>query len=210
MNWCSQIDSHTTTGDMWSKLKAIEGRNTIIPPHPDPQGEANRLINNYANRAKSSQLPDEAQDEQIQLHDIRAEELQCNVDLPDNDTDRDFSIFELCAALEPKRTPLRERMDLYLGSLSTHPLPLKYAYYGYSIFLGLKVNSPLSGKVLSYTAFQNRLTPKIQGQSPSCQLLTNSWNPWSYPGCCGGQAYHMTTSGAFPGADLLTTVFQHF
>ncbi len=103
MNWCSQIDSHTTTGDMWSKLKAIEGRNTIIPPHPDPQGEANRLINNYANRAKSSQLPDEAQDEQIQLHDIRAEELQCNVDLPDNDTDRDFSIFELCAALEPKK-----------------------------------------------------------------------------------------------------------
>ncbi len=103
MNWCSQIDAHTTTGDMWSKLKALEGRNTIIPPHPDPQGEADRLVNNYANRAKSSQLPGEAQEEQLALHDTRAEELQCNIDLPDNDTDRDFSIFELCAALEPKK-----------------------------------------------------------------------------------------------------------
>ena len=67
LKWCSELEHNTPLGEMWRKLKTLEGKAPSVPTHPDPQAEANRLAGMYADRARSCHLPREVFDEQRRL-----------------------------------------------------------------------------------------------------------------------------------------------
>ena len=69
MEWCQSLDSHTSLGAMWKKLRSIRNKGPPPPPsHPDPQGEAERLAEKFASRTKSTNLPPATRNE---LHRLR-------------------------------------------------------------------------------------------------------------------------------------------
>ena len=103
LKWCHELDHNTPIGEMWKKLKAIEGKATVTPTHPDPQVEADRLVHAYADRARSSQLPKEVQDKQRRMRSSRLKSLHKMSNTPDPATDKPFSMHELTTALLRKR-----------------------------------------------------------------------------------------------------------
>ena len=103
LNWCADIDYKTTTAEMWKRLKATEGKQRVTPLHPQPTDEANRLIDNFTNRAGTAQLPISVQTTQRKL-ESRRKLIICNaINIPDIDTDRPFSASELTRALGSKK-----------------------------------------------------------------------------------------------------------
>lgn len=103
LDWCEKLQHNTPIGDMWKKLKSIEGKPAAASPHPDPHAEANRLVEGYATRARSSQLPKEVLDRQRQLKSARLRSLRQMSKIPDPSTDRPFSTSELTTALTKKK-----------------------------------------------------------------------------------------------------------
>jgi hypothetical protein len=59
------LNAHSNAADMWRQLKSIAGTPACAALHPDPQAEANRLIEHFTSRSHSSnlkQLVKQAQD----------------------------------------------------------------------------------------------------------------------------------------------------
>ena len=98
-----KLEHNTPIGELWRKLKAIEGKPAAAPLHPDPPSEVNRLVDGYANRAGSTQLPKEVLDRQRQMKSARLKNLRQISGTPDPSTDRPFSTSELATALSTKK-----------------------------------------------------------------------------------------------------------
>jgi hypothetical protein len=102
LDWCAQLDHSTSVADMWKKLRSIEGKSKPQRLHPDPEVEANRLINNYTSRSSPTQLPADVKRVQDQLKSNRLLELENFIKISD-DTDQPFMIHELIDALSKRK-----------------------------------------------------------------------------------------------------------
>jgi len=98
--WCETLNSHTKIKDIWSHLRKATGcyRTNRIPAHPDPQGEANKLINQFATRSSSSNLDQNtvealAINRPLQLHIIE------NAIEDSDDTDHPITMAEINKAI---------------------------------------------------------------------------------------------------------------
>ncbi|XP_045122681.1 uncharacterized protein LOC123511124 [Portunus trituberculatus] len=100
MEWCQSLDSHSSLGTMWKKLRSIRNQGPPPPPsHPDPQAEAERLAEKFASRTKSTNLPAETREKLQNLHPRRLLTINaaCTEDAP---TDTPFTRQELQNALK--------------------------------------------------------------------------------------------------------------
>ena len=72
LKWCASMGHGNNIGETWRKIKIAAGKApTKQPVHPDPTGEANRLIDTFAARSSSNQLLVEVRRTQDQLEERR-------------------------------------------------------------------------------------------------------------------------------------------
>ncbi|KAK8372172.1 hypothetical protein O3P69_011867 [Scylla paramamosain] len=103
LDWCSSWNPHTRLGKMWRNIHMASGKVPARPPlHPDPNGEANRLVDSFATRSSHTQLPQETRDFQQRLREERLETV-CRACLEEAPTDTPFTPQELKATLKPRR-----------------------------------------------------------------------------------------------------------
>lgn len=58
LEWCSQLNAHTSLARLWDHIRRVTGKTrTRAPLHPTPQVEAERLATLFRDRASSAQLP---------------------------------------------------------------------------------------------------------------------------------------------------------
>ncbi|XP_050714974.1 uncharacterized protein LOC126997803 [Eriocheir sinensis] len=58
LKWCASFNQHTSLGDLWAKINTASGKRPSRPPaHPQPQQEAERLVDMFVSRGSSVQLP---------------------------------------------------------------------------------------------------------------------------------------------------------
>lgn len=70
LEWCSQLNAHTSLSQLWSYIRRDTGKaKSKTPPHPEPQVEAERLANHFKTRASSTQLPDDTRRENRNNYD---------------------------------------------------------------------------------------------------------------------------------------------
>lgn len=103
LDWCSSWNPHTRLGKMWRNIHMASGKVPARPPlHPDPNGEANRLVDSFATRSSHTQLPQETRDFQQRLREERLETVHraCLEEAP---TDTPFTPQELKATLKLRR-----------------------------------------------------------------------------------------------------------
>ena len=94
LEWCAMLNEHTYIGDLWKGLKRIAGKRTERIVIPQPEQEANRLAELFANRTSSNNLPAATRSMQERLDAgrwVKIEEACNQVD----DTDRPFTLREL-------------------------------------------------------------------------------------------------------------------
>ncbi|MPC37898.1 hypothetical protein E2C01_031393 [Portunus trituberculatus] len=103
LQWCTNKNSHTKLSDLRRQVRTGAGQRVAFPrTHPDPEGEAQRLITTtYADRASSQQLSPETL---AILNEQQAEQealiLQaCEENRP---TDTNFTLKELERTLRPR------------------------------------------------------------------------------------------------------------
>ncbi|MPC54028.1 hypothetical protein E2C01_047934 [Portunus trituberculatus] len=97
------MDPHTNLSNMWKQIKTISGQKPAKQAsHPEPITEANRLINSFADRCDSVQLPPATQRKQRKLRPERRENIShaCNAVAP---TDVPFPTKELRDTLKPQK-----------------------------------------------------------------------------------------------------------
>ena len=88
---------------MWRNIHLASGKTPAKKAlHPDPTSEANRLVDGFAQRSNSEQLPQETREKQQQLEQQRADAVRtaCLEDAP---TDTPFTREELEATLQPRK-----------------------------------------------------------------------------------------------------------
>ena len=95
MEWCAQISQHSTLAQIWKFLKMVSGKYSKCEAiHPNPEQEAERLANKFAERTKTSNLPLETQQLQEQLAPMRLNAIEQACNRPDV-TDTPYTIEEL-------------------------------------------------------------------------------------------------------------------
>ena len=99
LNFCANIDNHTSTSQIWKKLKTIEKRRPSTPLHPNPTVEAERLIKHFISRSKSTNLPDCVLSEINSTLEERKRNIKTHTDTPDPDTDQPFTFIEFTRAI---------------------------------------------------------------------------------------------------------------
>jgi len=97
--WCESLNCTSTLGKMWEKLKQIKG---VQSPafHPDPKCKANELMNNFANRTKTSNLPSEIIITQENLKPERTRIIEEAISSHNEILDKDFNEIELKSCLK--------------------------------------------------------------------------------------------------------------
>ena len=103
-DWCARLSQHTKLRDTWFSLKRATGTNTRprTATHPNPQQEAERLAEKFAQRTSSENLPQETRRLQQQLHEQRWNEINRACNTPD-DTDAPYTLQELRATYKSGR-----------------------------------------------------------------------------------------------------------
>ena len=97
LDWCGELNQHTSLGTLWSQLKRATGKKTHKQPtHPNPTQEADRLANSFASRAASTNLPTNTLLKQQQLSDQREQQIEAACNRPDI-TDIPFTSMEFQA-----------------------------------------------------------------------------------------------------------------
>ncbi|XP_064083918.1 uncharacterized protein LOC135199693 [Macrobrachium nipponense] len=100
LKWCSQTTRLTSIAKMFKWFNKISGKSKITQPHhPDPQAEANRLTQHFADRTKSAHLPQTTRERQVALDPGRWRVINTACNIPD-DTDTPFTLKELGKALQ--------------------------------------------------------------------------------------------------------------
>ena len=84
---------------MWRQLKTITGTPISAALHPDPQAEANRLIEHFTSRSHSNNLPPLVKQAQDALAPLRTAAIQ-QAAQESADTDTPFTYKELAQALK--------------------------------------------------------------------------------------------------------------
>ena len=102
--WCSQLSRLSKIRDLWAWLKRVAGKNNKqnTSTHPNPQQEAERLAETFANRTNSENLPIETRQKQQQLHDQRWAAITQACEQTD-DTDIEYTIQEYRATFKNSR-----------------------------------------------------------------------------------------------------------
>jgi len=98
-NWCESLNSSSSIGKMWNKLKELKGI-TPVAFHPDPQNKANELMNNFASRTKSSNLPQQIVNTQMLLKSDRMRIINDAIAQENPILDRDYNMVELKACIK--------------------------------------------------------------------------------------------------------------
>ena len=98
IEWCENLDSNSNLSNMWGKIKNLEGKNNP-QLHPDPQKKADEMITNFTDRAKSSNLPKEIQDNLKKQKDQMNEKIQRAISEEDHELDKDYNMKELKSAI---------------------------------------------------------------------------------------------------------------
>ena len=97
LEWCSQLNQHTSLSQLWQSLKRVAGKKfNKTPTHPQPQLEAERLATNFAERSATTQLPQCTRLKQEQLAPERWNAINTACTQHDT-TDTPFQIQELRA-----------------------------------------------------------------------------------------------------------------
>ena len=101
--WCESLNSASTLGKMWEKLKKLKG---VEHPsfHPDPKSKANQLINNFSNRTKMSNLPHDIINFQEYLKPHRSSIINDAIEKQNDILDKDFNEIELKSCLKNIKT----------------------------------------------------------------------------------------------------------
>ena len=95
MEWCTQISQHTSLSQIWRFLKIVSGKYSNRQPiHPNPEAEAERLANKFADRTKTINLPQDTQQLLERLAPMRLTAIEQACNRPD-DTDIPYTIDEL-------------------------------------------------------------------------------------------------------------------
>ena len=102
--WCSQLSRLTKIRDLWAFLKRVAGKNSTQKrsTHPNPQQEADRLAEAFANRTNSENLPIQTRQKQQQLHDPRWAAINRACEQTD-DTDTEYTLQEYRATFKNSR-----------------------------------------------------------------------------------------------------------
>ena len=95
MEWCTSISQHSTLAQIWKFLKMVSGKyNKTQTTHPHPEEEAERLATKFADRTKTTNLPQETQQLQEQLAPMRNNAIEQACQQADT-TDTPYTIHEL-------------------------------------------------------------------------------------------------------------------
>ena len=95
MEWCTRLSQHSTLAQIWKFLKIVSGKyNNTQVTHPQPEEEAERLANKFADRTKSTNLTHETQQLQVQLAPMRNNAIEQACEQPDI-TDTPYTLNEL-------------------------------------------------------------------------------------------------------------------
>ena len=95
LEWCEDFSRTTPLGELWAKLRKATGGKPRRPPvHPNAEGEAERLVRSYAERATTRQLPEDVQRRQNQLLPSRLLHIQ-RAKAREDVTDCPFTLTEL-------------------------------------------------------------------------------------------------------------------
>lgn len=100
VEWCRSLDSHSSLGAMWRKLRAIRGMTRPAPQtHPDPAGEAERLAAHFANRTSADNLAEATKRKLLELSPAR-EDVATRACAEPAATDTPIVLHELTSVLK--------------------------------------------------------------------------------------------------------------
>lgn len=102
LEWCATFNAHTSLRELWQKLRTATGHRPRCRLHHNPVQEAQRLAVQFAGRTYSSSLPANIT---VKLQEKQSERQQ-RVDqacAQADDTDRDFTLQELKAAMKKSK-----------------------------------------------------------------------------------------------------------
>ena len=103
LEWCTRLSQHSSLAEIWKWLKRITGKKKVtVATHPQPQQEAERLAQSFAQRTSSTNLPPETRARQEQLDPNRWETINAAC-LQQDETDRPYTQQELQAVKKVSR-----------------------------------------------------------------------------------------------------------
>ena len=104
LQWCQQLNCHTSVGDMWKHIRFASGTYTQTPTHPDPQSFADERCHDFVSRANSDHLPETTKDTLKDQHADLCEVITKALSKPDPLLDTHYTIYELLRATRPTST----------------------------------------------------------------------------------------------------------
>ncbi|XP_068203084.1 uncharacterized protein [Palaemon carinicauda] len=116
-SWCHEANFSTSLANIWGWFNKVSGKySTPRVTHPDPLAEANRIGNNFADRAKSTNLPLQTINRQRTLLPIRNNIIETACNMRD-DTDSPYTMEQLNTALAKGRKDTAPGADFITYSM---------------------------------------------------------------------------------------------
>ena len=120
LEWCRSLDSHSSLGAMWRKLRAIRGMKPPTPQtHPDPEVEAERLAAHFAGRTSADNLTGATRRKLDELSPAR-EEATTRACEEEAATDTPIVLHELNSALKSGSSDTSPGDDGITHSMISH------------------------------------------------------------------------------------------
>ena len=120
VEWCRSLDSHSSLGAMWRKLRAIRGMTRpASQTHPDPEGEAERLAAHFASRTSADNLAEATRRELLELSPAR-EDATTRACEEAAATDTPIVLHELTSALKSSSSDTSPGDDGITHSMIRH------------------------------------------------------------------------------------------